>query len=187
MGYAPAMAGATRSDEEPILRGLSASPQAASKRATFTAMLALFWVAVCIVASPGVTARAAEPLQKLDIASAGGVTHMFQVELARKPEERERGLMFRRYLPKDRGMLFDFGSPEPATMWMENTYLPLDMVFIRADGIIARIEAHTEPMSRRVIAAGEPVLGVLELNSGVCDALGIKAGDRVIHPIFKSR
>ena len=152
----------------------------------FAAAVAALFVLALIQAS-AMTSRAAAALQRLDIASAGGSKHAFQVELARKPEELEKGLMFRRYLPKDRGMLFDFGSPEPATMWMENTYLPLDMVFIRADGIIARIEAHTEPMSRRVIAAGEPVLGVLELNSGVCDALGIKAGDRVIHPIFKSR
>ena len=130
--------------------------------------------------------QAQEPLQRLEIASAGA-THVFQVELARKPEQREKGLMFRRYLPKDRGMLFDFGHPEPAAMWMENTYLPLDMLFIRADGTVARIETHTEPLSRRVIAAGEPVLGVLELNSGVCDELGIRAGDRVVHPMFKPR
>jgi uncharacterized protein len=131
-------------------------------------------------------ACAAEPLQRLEITSATG-SHVFQVEFARTPQEREKGLMFRRYLPKDRGMLFDFGSAEPAAMWMENTYLPLDMVFIRADGTVARIEIHTEPLSRRVIPAGEPVLGVLELNSGVCDELGIKAGDRVIHPMFKPR
>jgi uncharacterized protein len=128
--------------------------------------------------------RAAEALQRLEITSANGA-HVFQVELARTGPEREKGLMFRRYLPKDRGMLFDFGSPEPATMWMENTILPLDMLFIRADGSIARVETHTEPFSRRVIASGEPVLGVLELNSGICDELGIKAGDKVSHPMFK--
>ncbi|MFI5012263.1 MAG: DUF192 domain-containing protein [Hyphomicrobiales bacterium] len=143
--------------------------------------LAFAWV---VGAAPMV--RAAEPLQRLEIVSAGGA-HVFQVELARKPEEREKGLMFRRYMPKDRGMLFDFGVPEPAAMWMENTYLPLDMLFIRVDGTVARIETHTEPLSRRVIASGEPVLGVLELNGGVCDELGIKAGDRVIHPMFKPR
>jgi len=131
-------------------------------------------------------ARAAETLQRLEIASANG-PHVFQIELARTVEEREKGLMFRRYMPKDRGMLFDFGSPEMAAMWMENTYLPLDMLFIRADGVVARVETHTEPMSRRVIASGEPVLGVLELNAGVCDELGIKAGDKVINPMFKPR
>ena len=151
----------------------------------FAAAVAALFVLALILAS-AMTSRAAEALQRLDIASAGGSKHAFQVELAKKPEELERGLMFRRYLPKDRGMLFDFGTPRPATMWMENTYLPLDMVFIRADGTIARIESHTEPMSRRTIVAGEPVLAVLELNSGICDELGIKAGDRVIHPIFQA-
>ncbi len=165
------------------LRALSRGSSAVLAFAAFLALLSLF--ASSLLVSSG-AARAAGALQRLDIATAGGATHVFQVELAREPAERERGLMFRRYMPKDRGMLFDFGSPEPAAMWMENTYLPLDMLFIRADGTIARIETHTEPMSRRVIAAGEPVLGVLELNSGVCDALGIKAGDRVIHPMFKS-
>lgn len=128
----------------------------------------------------------AEPLQRLEIVSANG-PHVFEVELARGPAEREKGLMFRRYMPKNRGMLFDFSNPEPATMWMENTYIPLDMLFIRADGTVARIESNTEPLSRRVIAAGEPVLGVLELNGGICDELGIRAGDRVVHPMFKPR
>ena len=130
-------------------------------------------------------AHAAEPLQRLEIVSANG-PHIFQVELARTTADRSKGLMFRRYMPRDRGMLFDFGAPEQAAMWMENTYLPLDMLFIRADGVVARIEKQAEPLSRRVIAAGEPVLGVLELNGGVCDELGIKAGDRVRHPMFEA-
>jgi uncharacterized membrane protein (UPF0127 family) len=155
-------------------------------RRSLSLAVAAFLALVSVMAQ-SVVARAAEPLQRLEIASAGGKTHVFQIELARTPEEREKGLMFRRYMPKDRGMLFDFGRPEPAAMWMENTYLPLDMLFIRANGTIARIETRTEPMSRRVIPAGEPVLGVLELNSGVCDELGIKAGDRVTHPMFKPR
>jgi uncharacterized membrane protein (UPF0127 family) len=168
--------------EEPILRRHHyASSSGFSAFRVILASLALAWFMGSVA-----SARAAEPLQRLEIVSAAA-THVFQVELARKPEERERGLMFRRYLPKDRGMLFDFGSSEPVAMWMENTYLPLDMVFIRSNGTIARIETHTEPLSRRAIAAGEPVLGVLELNSGVCDELGIKAGDRVVHPMFKPR
>jgi uncharacterized protein len=157
---------------------------ASSSASTF--MLLVTTLAFGWIVSAASLARAAEPLQRLEIASASG-THVFQIELARSPAEREKGLMFRRYLPKDRGMLFDFGAPEPAAMWMENTYLPLDMLFIRADGTVARIETHTEPLSRRVIAAGEPVLGVLELNAGVCDELGIKPGDRVTHPMFKPR
>jgi uncharacterized membrane protein (UPF0127 family) len=82
-------------------------------------------------------------------------------------------------------MLFDFQRMAPVSMWMQNTYIPLDMLFIRADGTIARIEEHTEPLSTRTIPSGEPVLGVLELNAGTSSQLGIKAGDRVEHPMFK--
>ena len=85
----------------------------------------------------------------------------------------------------DQGMLFDFGRIEPVAMWMQNTYLPLDMLFIRADGTIARIAANTEPLSTRTIPSGEPVLAVLELNAGTAAKLGIKPGDRVEHPVFK--
>jgi uncharacterized protein len=165
-----------------LRRDLHARAAGLAALAALCALLAL----ACLM--PGSRAAwAAEPVQRLEIASADGKTHAFQIELARRPEERAKGLMYRRYMPKDRGMLFDFEHPEPAAMWMENTYLPLDMLFIRANGTIARIEARTEPMSRRLIPAGEPVLGVLELNGGVCDELGIKPGDKVIHPMFKGR
>jgi len=154
---------------------------------TTPARLVLLLVAfVAAWFAAGYPALPAEPLQRLEIVSSNG-THDFQVELARTTTERAKGLMFRRYMPRDRGMLFDFAAPEPAAMWMENTYLPLDMLFIRADGVVARIEKQAEPLSRRVIVAGEPVLAVLELNGGVCDELGIKAGDKVRHPMFEPR
>lgn len=127
---------------------------------------------------------AAQTLERLSIASAGG-THTFQVEVMRTDAERAQGLMFRRFMPADRGMLFDFGRVEPVAMWMQNTYIPLDMLFIRPNGTIARIEQNTEPLSTRTIPSGEPVLGVLELNAGTTARLGIKAGDRVEHPLFK--
>jgi uncharacterized membrane protein (UPF0127 family) len=95
--------------------------------------------------------------------------------------------MFRRSMAPDRGMLFDFEQVAPVAMWMKNTYLPLDMLFIRADGTVARIAADTEPLSTKVIPSGEPVLAVLELNAGTTARLGIRAGDRVEHGIFKSR
>ncbi|SDR26566.1 hypothetical protein SAMN05444161_2479 [Rhizobiales bacterium GAS191] len=155
-----------------------------SRRSVLVFLVLVAGLAFGWLAGATTSGRAAEALQRLEITSANG-GHTFQIELARTPPEREKGLMYRRYMPKDRGMLFDFGSPESAAMWMENTYLPLDMLFIRQDGSIARIETHTEPLSRRVIASGEPVLGVLELNSGICDELGIKAGDKVSHPMFK--
>ena len=128
----------------------------------------------------------AAELQKLEIASRNG-SHPFTVELAVTPQERERGLMFRRTLPEDRGMLFDFSPEQQVSMWMQNTYIPLDMVFIRADGTIARIAENTEPMSTRLIPSGEPVRAVLELAGGTAKKLGIAPGDRVIYPLFKAR
>lgn len=127
----------------------------------------------------------AQALESLSIATQGGQRQTFRVEVARNDADRAQGLMFRRSMPADQGMLFDFGRVEPVSMWMQNTYLPLDMLFIRADGTIARIAANTEPLSTRTIPSGEPVLSVLELNAGTAARLGIKPGDRVEHPIFK--
>ncbi len=93
--------------------------------------------------------------------------------------------MFRKSLPENRGMLFPYGKPKEITMWMRNTYIPLDMVFIRADGVVHRIEARTEPLSERYIGSEGPVLAVLELAGGVAEKLGLKPGDRVRHPLFQ--
>jgi uncharacterized membrane protein (UPF0127 family) len=127
----------------------------------------------------------AQAIEALTILSQGGQRQSFQVEVARNDADRAQGLMFRRSMPPERGMLFDFGRVQPVSMWMQNTYLPLDMLFIRPDGTIARIAANTEPLSTRTIASGEPVLAVLELNAGTASRLGIKVGDRVEHPLFK--
>jgi uncharacterized protein len=108
----------------------------------------------------------------------------FQVEMAVSPEQRSQGLMFRESLDEDRGMLFDFGTPQRASMWMRNTYVPLDMLFIDADGRITQIAENTQPLSDAVVASREPVRAVLELLGGVSAKLGIKPGDRVIHPLF---
>ena len=127
----------------------------------------------------------AQALETLSVASQGGQRQTFRVEVARNDADRAQGLMFRRSMPPDRGMLFDFKRVEPISMWMQNTYIPLDMLFIRPDGTIARIAANTEPLSTRTISSGEPVLAVLELNAGTAARLGIKPGDRVEHPLFK--
>lgn len=108
----------------------------------------------------------------------------FQVEMAVSPEQRRQGLMFRESLEEDHGMLFDFGKPQRASMWMRNTYVPLDMLFIDAEGHITQIAANTQPLSDAVVASREPVRAVLELRAGVSAKLGIKPGDRVIHPLF---
>lgn len=122
-------------------------------------------------------------LEALSIKTAKGPV-AFQVEVMRTDEERARGLMNRAYLPADRGMLFDFKAPQIATMWMKNTLIPLDMIFIRADGTIANIAENTEPHSLRTIPSSEPVLSVLEINGGLSAKLGIAPGDKVSHPLF---
>lgn len=110
--------------------------------------------------------------------------HSFMVEVARTPAERSRGLMYRESLAIDGGMLFDFGQPQPVSMWMRNTLIPLDMLFIDGDGWIRRIEANAQPLSLDTIASGRPVSAVLELNGGTAAILNIRAGDRVVHPLF---
>jgi uncharacterized protein len=121
--------------------------------------------------------------QTIEIASKNGV-HVFSVELAVTDEERERGLMFRKRLPEGQGMLFDFKREQEVSMWMENTYIPLDMIFIRRDGRIWRIAENTEPLSRAIISSGGPVLAVLEVIGGTAKKLGIAPGDRVGAPMF---
>ena len=116
--------------------------------------------------------------------SSGDLVHSFTVELANDRDEIQRGLMDRTEMPQDAGMLFDFGEPRRASMWMKNTLLPLDMLFIDADGTILAIAKDTEPMSTRVIDPGFRIKSVLELNAGTSDALGIVPGDTVLHPIF---
>ncbi len=127
----------------------------------------------------------AQALETLSIATQGGQRQSFRVEVARNDADRAQGLMFRRSMPADQGMLFDFGRVEPVSMWMQNTYLLLDMLFVRPDGTIARIAPNTEHLSTRTIPSGEPVLAVLELNAGTAARLGIKAGDRLEHPLFR--
>jgi uncharacterized membrane protein (UPF0127 family) len=108
----------------------------------------------------------------------------FRVEMAVSPAQRSQGLMFRESLEEDRGMLFDFGKPQQATMWMRNTYVPLDMLFLDEHGRITQIAADAQPLSDAVIASRDQVRAVLELGGGVSAKLGIKPGDRVIHPLF---
>lgn len=133
-----------------------------------------------------VAAQETARTETLSIVSKGG-THRFSVEVMRNDADRARGLMFRRSMAADHGMLFDFERVAPITMWMKNTYLPLDMVFIRADGTISRIAPDTEPLSTAIVPSGEPVLAVLELNAGTAAKLGLASGDRVQHALFKGR
>lgn len=114
----------------------------------------------------------------LTIRSAGRV-HRFTIEVARTPGEQQMGLMYRRALAPDGGMLFPFDSEQPISFWMKNTIIPLDLIFIRGDGRIARIAQSATPLSLDLIDSGEPVSAVLEIAGGRSAQLGIKAGDTV--------
>lgn len=133
-------------------------------------------------AMPG-TLGAVAKTESLEIV-AGDTRHIFRVEVARSESERAKGLMFRTNLPEDSGMLFDFGADQIITMWMKNTPLSLDMVFIDAQGRIHRIESRTEPYSERVISSGVPVRAVLEIRGGEAEKRGLKPGQRVKHAMF---
>lgn len=104
----------------------------------------------------------------------------FKVEIARTPEEQARGLMFRTSLPEFGGMIFPMVPPREASFWMKDTVIPLDIIFIRSDGTIARIAANTIPYDLTPVTSGEPVVAVLELAGGRAEALGIAENDRVI-------
>jgi uncharacterized membrane protein (UPF0127 family) len=109
---------------------------------------------------------------------------IFKAEIADTPALRQQGLMYRKEMAPDEGMLFDFGAPRPVQMWMKNTYISLDMIFIRKDGTVVAIGANTEPLSEAIVGVEEPVKGVLEVVAGTAARIGLKPGDRVIHPIF---
>ncbi len=128
----------------------------------------------------------AASVQPLEIVTKSGV-HVFSVEMATTEEERQTGLMHRRELPDGKGMLFDFSPEQQISMWMKNTYISLDMIFIRADGRILRIAENTEPLSTKIISSGGLAKGVLEVIAGTAQKYGIQPGDRVAHPLFNKR
>ncbi|MDW7710466.1 MAG: DUF192 domain-containing protein [Deferrisomatales bacterium] len=131
----------------------------------------------------GETGAVPFPRDEIRIQTGGG-SYRFSVEVARTPAEQQRGLMFRPELAPDAGMLFLHDEERPVSMWMKNTLIPLDMLFLAADGTVVRIAENTEPLSLRTISSGVPVKGVLELLGGTCRKLGIVPGDRVVHPSF---
>jgi len=124
------------------------------------------------------------PTEKLVIVTRDGRRLAFTVEMAVRPEEQMIGLMFRPEVKPDEGMLFDWGEPREVSMWMRNTIVSLDMVFIAADGRIHRIVERTVPLSLATISSNGPVRATLELAAGVTEKLDIRVGDRVLHRIF---
>jgi hypothetical protein len=130
---------------------------------------------------PQAVKMAVEPLEIVTTTGA----HRLRVEVARTPDQRERGLMFRPSLPADGGMLFDFHEERPVAMWMKNTPLSLDMVFVSRAGKVVSVALGAEPYSERVISSGRPALAVIELAAGAAQRLSIAVGDTVRHPIFE--
>jgi uncharacterized membrane protein (UPF0127 family) len=150
---------------------------AALRAAPFLLVLVLM-----LIANPG--AADAMRRETLKLLTAQG-SHVINVEITETPQEKAQGLMFRTALADTSGMLFFYDDPQEISMWMRNTYIPLDMVFIRADGIVHRIEARTEPLSEAIISSRGPVSACLELAGGAAERLGLKPGDRVEHALFK--
>jgi uncharacterized membrane protein (UPF0127 family) len=149
---------------------------------------AALWAAPFLVVGALLVASLALPAQAmlretLKLVTSQGVQEI-DVEITETLDEKARGLMFRTTLADKSGMLFFYETPQEITMWMRNTYIPLDMVFIRADGTVHRIEARTEPMSETIVASRGNVTACLELAGGAAQRLGLKPGDRVEHRFF---
>ena len=140
-----------------------------------------------LVATP-VLADSSAPVvfgrSEVAIATVGGASFRFAIEVAETADQLHQGLMFRDAMADDAGMLFLLGSEDIASFWMRNTFLPLDMLFITRDGRIANIHRNAAPGSTAIISSTVPVVAVLEVNAGITGRLGIHAGDRVIHPAF---
>ena len=143
-------------------------------------MACLVFVAFVAMGAAALTAATLEPLT---FQTADG-SHVFQIEAALTEEQREIGLMYRRSLADDHGMLFDFGRPQAISMWMQNTYVSLDMVFVGGDGRVMRIAEKTEPLSTRLISSDGPARYVVELTAGAARRIGLRPGDRVLHSLI---
>ena len=151
-------------------------------RARFLLAIALFVLAGC--SRPAAeTSPIGLPMETIVIDTDHGPA-TFQVEIAADNASRERGLMFRKTMEPDHGMLFDFKVTEGVAFWMKNTILPLDMLFVRADGTIASISEDAVPYSLDVISSDEPVRAVIELNAGRAYYMDIEPGDRVHASVF---
>ncbi len=147
--------------------------------------LIIFTLLAGLLAAQGCARGSADDGRETLIIVTDTGEHRFRVEIADDDEERRIGLMYRTELEPDAGMLFDFGEPQPLSMWMKNTLIPLDMAFISADGEIRRIASMTTPQSLTSVRSGGPAVAVLEVNGGVLAGLGVKPGDRVRHRIFE--
>jgi uncharacterized membrane protein (UPF0127 family) len=147
----------------------------------------LIGLSLLIAAAPAaVTLPAAAQLEPLTVETAAGEKKKFSVEVVRDEKARNRGLMFRHEMADDHGMLFDYDPPQAIAFWMKNTFISLDIIFVGGDGRIISIAEKTTPLSLERLPSGGPARGVLEINGGLSAKLGIKVGDKVLHPIFET-
>ena len=158
-----------------------------SRRFTLVAALALIPLSVMAQEQNITHAQPDLPREKLTIITHDGKRHEFNVEMAKTPDQQTIGLMFRTHVADDGGMLFDWGPPRESQMWMRNTLVPLDMVFINADGSVRSIAENTVPRSLAVVASHGLVRATLELAAGVTEKDDIRVGDRVEGAIFPAK
>lgn len=123
------------------------------------------------------------PRSSLVIVTAKG-RHKFNIEMALTDRQQSQGLMFRRSMPADAGMMFDYVRPQIITMWMKNTFIPLDMIFVGIDGRVINVAERTVPQSTAIVPSSGPARAVIEVNGGTAARLGIKPGDKIEHEIF---
>jgi uncharacterized membrane protein (UPF0127 family) len=142
----------------------------------------MFFLLICPPAHVAI-AQSHEPTDRLLVITATG-KHSFTLEIAKTNEERAKGLMFRKSMPNDHGMLFIFHDERPISMWMKNTVIPLDMIFVSQEGVVTSIIADTTPLSEEIITSERPAQAVIEVNAGVAQKIGLAAGDQIRHPLF---
>ena len=157
---------------------------------TFNRIVAVFLCSVSLLLFVGHSQSLAQavpqqllPLEELTVQTGAG-SFRFEIEIADTPLERQIGLMNRKSMPLNHGMLFDFQRTRVIEMWMKNTFIPLDMVFVKADGIVTHIERNTTPHSLQIISSQQPASHVLELNAGIANQIGLKPGHKLNHPLF---
>lgn len=151
-----------------------------TRKVILSALISFFLI--CIPAYFAI-AQSHEPTDRLLVITATG-KHTFALEIAKTNEERAKGLMFRKSMPQNHGMLFIFHDERPISMWMKNTLIPLDMIFLSGEGIVTSIVQETSPLSEEIITSDRQAQAVIEVNAGVAQKIGLVPGDKIRHPLF---
>jgi uncharacterized membrane protein (UPF0127 family) len=157
----------------------------ALRASVLATLLGLTWLAAGPGPADAQQGLASFARDTLVLQTADGTERKFDVELAESRQQQAQGLMYRQSLAADAGMLFIYRPARPVSMWMKNTLIPLDMLFIAEDGLIVKVAERAVPLALTTISSDERVRAVLEINGGLANRLGIRPGDRVVHPAFE--